>query len=155
MDLELIVDGRSVRIRTDLLRPLRDVLAEDLGIRSVRGVCGVGVCGSCTVLVDGRAIRSCLRPVGLSIGARIQTAEGLPEGDAVRDAFVAAGAAQCGYCIPGTVLATHDLLACDPSPDDEAIRQGLGGNLCRCGTYGRIVEAVRAAAGRPNADHDS
>jgi CO/xanthine dehydrogenase Mo-binding subunit/aerobic-type carbon monoxide dehydrogenase small subunit (CoxS/CutS family) len=151
-DLDLVVDGRSVRLRSDPLRPLRDVLADDLGIRSVRGVCGVGVCGACTVLVDGRAIRSCLRPVGLSTGARIETAEGLPDGDPVRDAFVAAGAAQCGTCIPGTVLAARDLLDRDPSPDDEAIRQGLGGNLCRCGTYGRILDAVRDAAGRRRVD---
>jgi aerobic-type carbon monoxide dehydrogenase small subunit (CoxS/CutS family) len=101
------------------------------------------------VLVDGRAVRSCLRPVGLAAGATIVTAEGLPPGHHVLEAFVAAGAAQCGFCIPGAVLSATDLLRRNPAPDTDAIRAGLSGNLCRCGTYGRIVDAVRAAGSRP------
>jgi aerobic-type carbon monoxide dehydrogenase small subunit (CoxS/CutS family) len=123
------------------------VLADSLGIRSVRAPCGVGVCGACTVLVNGRAVRSCLRPLALVADADIVTSEGLPEDDRVSHAFVEAGAAQCGSCIPGMVLATHDLLAADPAPTDEQARRALAGNLCRCGTYGRILDAVAAVSG--------
>jgi CO/xanthine dehydrogenase Mo-binding subunit/aerobic-type carbon monoxide dehydrogenase small subunit (CoxS/CutS family) len=149
--IELTVDGRLVRLSVDPLLPLQEVLAERLGIRSVRAPCGVGVCGACTVLVGGRAIRSCLRPVGLAAGREVVTSDGLAADDEVRAAFVAAGAAQCGSCIPGAVLAARDLLARDPQPDDGAIRRGLAGNLCRCGTYGRILDAVHGAAVRSHA----
>jgi aerobic-type carbon monoxide dehydrogenase small subunit (CoxS/CutS family) len=149
VDLAFTVDGRPVTVTADPLASLRDVLGDTLRLRSVREPCGVGVCGACTVLVDGRAVRSCLRPVGLAAGATIVTAEGLPPGHHVLEAFVAAGAAQCGFCIPGAVLSATDLLRRNPAPDTDAIRAGLSGNLCRCGTYGRIVDAVRAAGSRP------
>jgi aerobic-type carbon monoxide dehydrogenase small subunit (CoxS/CutS family) len=140
----LVVDGQPITVEAEPLAPLRDVLAETLGIRSVRGPCGVGVCGACTVLVDGRAVRSCLRPIALAADSMVVTVAGLPGDDRVSRAFIAAGAAQCGTCIPGMVLATHDLLATQPAPSDADARLALAGNLCRCGTYGRILEAVAA-----------
>jgi len=143
---ELTVNGIVAAVDADPLSPLRDVLADRLGLRSVRGPCGVGACGACTVLLDGRAVRSCLTPVSHAAGAAVVTSEGLPAHDPVQAAFVEAGAAQCGYCIPGAVLATHALLAeapADSGPDETAIRVALSGNLCRCGTYPRIIDAIR------------
>jgi CO/xanthine dehydrogenase Mo-binding subunit/aerobic-type carbon monoxide dehydrogenase small subunit (CoxS/CutS family) len=142
-------DGQPRTIEAAPLIPLRDVLADLLGIRSVRGPCRVGVCGACTVQVDGRAVRTCLQPVGLVAGADVVTSAGLPEQDAVVRAFVDAGAAQCGSCIPGMVLAAHDLLAGNPTPTAEETRWALAGNLCRCGTYGRILDAVAALSDAP------
>jgi aerobic-type carbon monoxide dehydrogenase small subunit (CoxS/CutS family) len=150
-----VVDGQALTMAVPPLTPLCDVLADRLGIRSVRAPCRVGVCGSCTVLVDGRAVRSCLRPVGLVAGASIVTAAGLPEDDLVTRAFADAGAAQCGSCIPGFVLAAHDLLARESAPSDARVRAALAGNLCRCGTYGRIFDAVAALSAAPGADPTS
>jgi aerobic-type carbon monoxide dehydrogenase small subunit (CoxS/CutS family) len=126
---------------------LQRVLAEELGIRAVRAPCGVGACGACTVLLDGRPVRSCLQAVGLVQDRAVDTPAGLPADDPVVRAYVDAGAAQCGSCIPGFVLATRALLAEDPYPTDDAIRDHLAGQLCRCGTYARILDAARAAAG--------
>jgi CO/xanthine dehydrogenase Mo-binding subunit/aerobic-type carbon monoxide dehydrogenase small subunit (CoxS/CutS family) len=144
VEVNFTVDGRPVTVEATALRSLRAVLAEDLAIRSVRAPCGVGVCGACTVLIDGTAVRSCLRPVVLVDGASVVTSAGVPPDDRVTTAFIAAGAAQCGTCIPGMVLATRALLTREPAPDDAAVRVALAGNLCRCGSYGRILDAVAA-----------
>jgi aerobic-type carbon monoxide dehydrogenase small subunit (CoxS/CutS family) len=148
--IEFRCDGQPRTVEVAPLTPLRDVLADLLGIRSVRGPCRVGVCGACTVLIDGRAVRSCLQPVGLVAGADVVTSAGLPEQDPVVRAFVDAGAAQCGSCIPGMVLAAHDLLAANPAPTAEETRWALAGNLCRCGTYVRILDAVAALSDAPS-----
>jgi CO/xanthine dehydrogenase Mo-binding subunit/aerobic-type carbon monoxide dehydrogenase small subunit (CoxS/CutS family) len=148
--IRLTVDGTPVSVDVDPLTPLATVLSESLGRRSVRQPCGVGACGACTAVVDGRAVRTCLRPVGLVQDATILTAEGLADDDHVRGAFVEAGAAQCGFCIPGMVLAARTALERIPDLDDAGIRRALAGNLCRCGTYARILAAVGAAAGRPD-----
>ena len=137
-------------VEADPLTPLASILSESLDRRSVRQPCGVGVCGACTAVVDGRAVRTCLRPAGLAQDATIVTAEGLADDDHVRRAFVEAGAAQCGFCIPGMVLAARTALERAPDIDDAGIRHALAGNLCRCGTYARILDAVGAAAGRPD-----
>jgi aerobic-type carbon monoxide dehydrogenase small subunit (CoxS/CutS family) len=142
--VQLTVNGRRVEVAVDPLTALRTVLGEVLGLRSVRQPCSVGVCGGCTVLVDGHPVKSCLHPVGLVVDRPITTSEGLPPNDAVQAAFVAAGAVQCGYCTPGFVMTIHGLLAGDGPLDDEGIHAGLTGNLCRCGTYCRILEAVRS-----------
>ncbi len=148
VSISLDVDGQVVRLDVPPLEPLQSVLSDRLGIRTVRGACGVGVCGSCTVTVDGVAIRSCLRPAGLCDGMTIATASGAPPDDPLLAAFEASGAAQCGFCIPGMIVAARAVLEAAPDADDTTILHGLAGNLCRCGTYGRILDAVRLAAGR-------
>ncbi|SHK59482.1 Aerobic-type carbon monoxide dehydrogenase, small subunit, CoxS/CutS family [Pseudonocardia thermophila] len=130
--------------------PLIHTLRDRLGHHSVRETCGIGVCGSCTVLLDGRPVSSCLLLAGLVAGQEIVTAEGLADhgGVAVQDAFVEHEAFQCSYCIPAMTVAAHALLTAIPDPDEETVREHLAGNLCRCGTHPRILAAVQAAARR-------
>jgi aerobic-type carbon monoxide dehydrogenase small subunit (CoxS/CutS family) len=142
----LRVNDVAVEVEADPLAPLCDVLDEELALHSVRQPCGVGACGACTVLVDGRPVKSCLQAVGLIGSAEVTTVEGLPRDDRVVAAFAAANAFQCAFCIPGFVLATHALLAADPSPTTQTVRDALAGNLCRCGSYSLILEAVLGLA---------
>ena len=114
-----------------------------LGLPSVRETCGIGVCGSCTVLVDGDTISSCLLLAPLAEGREITTVEGLGGDHPVQRAFSEAHAFQCGYCTPGMILTAARLLEENPSPTDSEIRLGLAGNLCRCGCYVKIIEAVK------------
>jgi aerobic-type carbon monoxide dehydrogenase small subunit (CoxS/CutS family) len=144
----LVVNGRarSAEVRDEDL--LLDVLRDQVGVTSVREGCGVGACGACTVLVSGASVSSCLALAADYDGAEILTVEGLPEEDPIVAAFLEAGALQCGYCIPGFVMMAHELLSEQPAPSPEEIREHLAGNLCRCGTYFEIAEAVAAAARR-------
>ena len=119
------------------------VVLRRLGLLSVRETCSIGVCGACTVLVEGEPISGCLLLAPLVAGREIVTAEGL-EGDPVVDAFVDAHAFQCGWCTPGFALTVKSLLDRNPSPTDEEARSALSGNLCRCGSYLKILDAVRA-----------
>ena len=136
---------QQVTVEDDEL--LLDVLRR-LGCTSVREGCGVGACGACTVLVDGLSTSSCLALAVRADGARITTAEGLPPDDPVVASFVAAGAMQCGYCIPGFVMMATELLSENPRPGAEDIADHLEGNICRCGTYLEIRAAILAAAER-------
>jgi aerobic carbon-monoxide dehydrogenase small subunit len=126
------------------------VLRERLGLPGSKNACEQGECGSCTVYLDGEPVCACLVAAGQAEGRSVVTVEGLPrDGDAlgrVQQAFVEAGAVQCGFCTPGLVVAVHDLLARHPEPSDPDIREALAGNLCRCTGYEKIMEAVRAAA---------
>jgi aerobic carbon-monoxide dehydrogenase small subunit len=124
---------------------LLDLLRDELGLSSVREGCAVGACGACTVLLDGRPVSSCLVYAGRCEGADIETVEGLGDGelDPVQAAFVECGAVQCGYCTPGFILSVRALLAENPTPSDDEVRDYLAGNLCRCGAYLEILEAVR------------
>jgi aerobic-type carbon monoxide dehydrogenase small subunit (CoxS/CutS family) len=144
--IELSVNGRRRRLTVADGALLLDVLRRDFATTSVREGCGVGACGACTVLVDGHSVSSCLARAARYDRAEITTADGLPADDIVVDEFVAAGAMQCGYCIPGFVLMAHELLAENPSPSREDIAGHLVGNLCRCGTYQEICDAIGAAA---------
>lgn len=117
-----------------------------VGLRSVRETCGIGVCGACTVLIDGTPMSSCLVLTPAAAGHEITTAESLGDDDPVALAFQEANAFQCGYCTPGFVLTARALLAENPNPSDEEIRHALAGNLCRCGSYLKIAKAVRLAA---------
>jgi aerobic-type carbon monoxide dehydrogenase small subunit (CoxS/CutS family) len=146
------VNGVAAEVAADPLTSLRAVLGETLGLRTVREPCGVGACGACTVLIGDRPVKSCLRPVGLVGDAEIQTAEGLAPDDPVVAALAARNAFQCGFCIPGFVMAVYGLLSVDPAPTPDAIRSALAGNLCRCGSYTLIVEAVLDLAARRPAD---
>jgi carbon-monoxide dehydrogenase small subunit len=127
------------------------VLRERLGLPGSKNACEQGECGSCTVYLDGVPVCACLVAAGQAAGCAVVTVEGLAAGDAlhpVQEAFVAAGAVQCGFCTPGLLVAAHDLLARNPRPSDLEIREALAGNLCRCTGYGQILAAVRLAAGR-------
>jgi carbon-monoxide dehydrogenase small subunit len=127
------------------------VLRERLGLPGSKNACEQGECGSCTVYLDGITCCACLVAAGQADGREVVTVEAL-DGDGglhpVQQAFVDAGAVQCGFCTPGLLVATHDLLSRDPDPDDSEIREALAGNLCRCTGYEKIIEAVHLAAGR-------
>ena len=137
------------------------VLRERLGLPGAKNACEQGECGSCTVYLDGVPVCSCLVAAGQAEGREVVTVEGLAEGerlDPVQEAFVTAGAVQCGFCTPGLVVAAHDLLQRDPDPTDADIREALAGNLCRCTGYEKILDAVRLAAdlsGRATARADT
>jgi aerobic carbon-monoxide dehydrogenase small subunit len=127
------------------------VLRERLGLPGSKNACEQGECGSCSVYLDGVLVCACLVLAGQAEGAEIVTVEGLATDDGlhpVQDAFVEAGAVQCGFCTPGLVVATHDLLRRNPSPSDPEVREALAGNLCRCTGYEKILDAVRVAAER-------
>ena len=128
---------------------LLHVLRERLGLPGAKNACEQGECGSCSVYLDGTLVCSCLVLAGQAEGREIVTVEGLaPEGELskVQEAFLAAGAVQCGFCTPGLIAATDDLLKRNPNPDDAEIREALAGNLCRCTGYEKILDAVRLAA---------
>jgi carbon-monoxide dehydrogenase small subunit len=128
---------------------LLHVLRERLGLPGAKNACEQGECGSCSVYLDGELVCSCLVLAGQAEGLEITTVEGLaPEGElsGVQEAFLAAGAVQCGFCTPGLIVATDDLLERNPEPTDAEIREALAGNLCRCTGYEKILDAVRAAA---------
>jgi aerobic carbon-monoxide dehydrogenase small subunit len=125
------------------------VLRERMGLSGSKNACEQGECGSCTVYLDGVTCCACLVVAGQADGRHVETVEGLGSDDAlhpVQQAFVDAGAVQCGFCTPGLLVATHDLLARDPDPDDSEIREALAGNLCRCTGYEKVIEAVHRAA---------
>jgi aerobic carbon-monoxide dehydrogenase small subunit len=127
------------------------VLRERMGLPGSKNACEQGECGSCTVYLDGVTCCACLVAAGQADGREVDTVEGLATGSKlhpVQQAFVDAGAVQCGFCTPGLLVATHDLLARDPDPDDSEIREALAGNLCRCTGYEKIIDAVHLAAGR-------
>ncbi len=130
---------------------LRYMLRERLGLPGAKNACEQGECGSCTVYLDGEPVCSCLVAAGQAQGRDVVTVEGLAAGDRlhpVQEAFVEAGAVQCGFCTPGLVVAAHDLLARTERPSDLEIREALAGNLCRCTGYEKILDAVRLAAER-------
>ena len=126
-------------------------LREKLGFPGAKNACEQGECGSCSVLLDGTLVCACLVLAAQADGHEVTTVEGLADGDTmhvVQQAFVDAGAVQCGFCTPGLVVATADLLKRTPQPSDDEIREALSGNLCRCTGYAKIFDAVRLAAGR-------
>ena len=144
------LNGRSTAVETwDAAEPLLYVLRGQAGLHGTKFGCGLGQCGACTVLVDGRAVRSCTTPVSTVVGRAVTTIEGLgtPANlDRVQAAFVAEQAGQCGYCTSGMIMATTALLHQTPNPTPEQAKQALSGNLCRCGTHTRILAAVIRAA---------
>ena len=149
--IELTVNGlaREVAVRPD--ETLLEVLRREFQTFGVRESCGIGVCGACTVLVDGRAISSCLVLAGLAGGLAVETVEGLGTTEAlhpIQQAFVDHSGFQCSYCTPGFIMATKALLAENPDPTAAEVRHELAGNLCRCGSYSRIMASVLDAAER-------
>jgi aerobic-type carbon monoxide dehydrogenase small subunit (CoxS/CutS family) len=142
--VELILNGRGAALECEPDEMLLDVLRRE-GLGSVRATCRIGICGACTVLLDGEAVTGCLLLAAQAAGREVTTAEGLGGADPVQRAFVEAHAFQCGWCTPGFVLAAKELLAGNSEPSDEEIAEALGGNLCRCGSYVKIADAVRRA----------
>jgi aerobic carbon-monoxide dehydrogenase small subunit len=151
IEISFTVNGESKRVRAYPMERLLDVLRFELELTGTKEGCGEGECGSCSVLMDGALVNSCLMPVLQAAGTSIVTIEGLAAGDALhvlQEAFLECGGAQCGICTPGMILAAFHLLSEKPEPTTEQIREGLSGNLCRCTGYSQIVEAVAEAARR-------
>jgi aerobic-type carbon monoxide dehydrogenase small subunit (CoxS/CutS family) len=146
MIVELLLNGRRVEFEAGADETLLEALRRDGGLRSVRATCGIGVCGACTVLLEGQPVSACLMLAPQAAGREVTTVEGLPPDDPVPRTFGDARAVQCGYCTPGMILTASSLLREEPHPSDEQVAEALGGNLCRCGCYPRIFEAVRRAA---------
>jgi carbon-monoxide dehydrogenase small subunit len=146
------LNGNEKEINVPSDRRVVDVLREDLGLTGTKESCGSGECGACTILVDGESRLSCLMLAAQLQGREITTIEDLAGQDGLhplQESFVENGAVQCGFCIPGMVLSSVDLLNRTPSPTRQEIRKGLAGNLCRCTGYQKIVDAVEFAAGQP------
>jgi nicotinate dehydrogenase subunit A len=153
MAVVLHVNGRQSEVAADPETPLLYVLRNDLKLKGTRFGCGLGQCGACTVIVDGKAVQSCDVPVSAVAGKRITTIEGigtLDDPHPLQRAFIAQQAAQCGYCASGIIMAAKALLDANPSPGEAEIRAALERNLCRCGTHVRILRAIRmVASGAP------
>jgi aerobic-type carbon monoxide dehydrogenase small subunit (CoxS/CutS family) len=148
MKLRLRLNGAGTELDVEPTETLQAALRWRLGLSSVRSTCGIGVCGACTVLLDGRAVSSCLVLAAMAEGRVVDTAEGLAEDDPLVAAFAEEHAFQCSYCTPAFVMATKGLLAAHPAPTDAQIERHLAGNLCRCGSYRAIRAAVHRAAAR-------
>ncbi|MCU1366187.1 MAG: aerobic-type carbon monoxide dehydrogenase, small subunit CoxS/CutS-like protein [Ilumatobacteraceae bacterium] len=148
-DVHVTVNGRERAATVEPRKTLADFLREDLGLTGTHLACEHGVCGACTVIIDDRAVRSCLQFAVQVDGSSITTVEGLaPDGELnpVQRAFMIEHGLQCGFCTPGFVVSATALLAANPDPTDREIREGLSGNICRCTGYQAIVRAVRRAA---------
>jgi aerobic-type carbon monoxide dehydrogenase small subunit (CoxS/CutS family) len=143
------LNGKAVTLETDPNRSLLLVLRTDLGLTGSKYGCGAGLCGSCTVVVDKEAVRSCVTSIGDVEGKDVTTIEGLAQSGELhrlQQAFIEHGGFQCGYCTPGMIMNAYGLLLRDPRPSRQAILEAMEGNLCRCGAHKRIVAAVEAAA---------
>jgi aerobic carbon-monoxide dehydrogenase small subunit len=131
------------------------VLRERMGLPGSKNACEQGECGSCSIYLDGQLVCACLVLAGQAEGSEVVTVEGLADGDddlhPIQEAFLEAGAVQCGFCTPGLIVATHDLLERDPDPSEAVVREALAGNLCRCTGYAKILDAVRLASERRRA----
>jgi carbon-monoxide dehydrogenase small subunit len=153
-EIRLNVNGQPKTLRVHPMERLLDVLRAELGLTGTKEGCGEGECGSCSVLMDGELVNSCLIPAAQANGATITTIEGLTLDNtlhALQESFLNCNGAQCGICTPGMILASVHLLARHPRPTMEQIREGLSGNLCRCTGYTQILEAVRRASGHVKA----
>jgi isoquinoline 1-oxidoreductase alpha subunit len=144
--ISLDINGKSYQVNVDPDVPLLWVIRERLQLTGTKFGCGIGMCGSCTVHIDGKAQRSCQTPVGSAQGKKITTIEGLPEDHPVKRAWVQEQVPQCGYCQPGQIMQAAALLAEDPRPTDAKINEQMNGNLCRCGTYPKIRSAILLAS---------
>jgi len=148
MTIEFSVNGRAVAFGGDGQKPLLWVLREDLALTGTKFGCGKGLCGACTVHLDGIAVRSCSLPAAAANGRSVRTIEGLADEGlhAVQQAWIEMNTPQCGYCQPGQIMSAAALLAANPAPSDADIDTAMSGNLCRCGTYPRIRSAIHRAA---------
>ena len=149
MKIACTINKKKYSLNVDANKRLLDVLRDDLDLIATKECCGIGECGACTILLNGRAVNSCLVLAAEADGAEIVTAEGLGDGenlDALQRAFLDHGAVQCGFCIPSQLISAEYLLAQNPHPTREEVEEGMAGNLCRCGGYERIIDAVISVA---------
>jgi len=149
MPITITVNGRRYSVDADGETPLLYVLRNDLQLKGARYGCGLGQCGTCTVVIDGKAVQSCDVPLSAVAGKAITTIEGIGSAGrphALQQAFLAEQAAQCGYCTSGIIMSAYALLAQTPRPTEAEIRAALAGNLCRCGTHARVLRAIKRAA---------
>jgi aerobic-type carbon monoxide dehydrogenase small subunit (CoxS/CutS family) len=147
--IELTINAKAVTLAVDPRRPLLDVIREELQLTGTKYGCGEGECGACTVLVNDAVVRSCITPVGEVAGKRVETIESLADGErlhAMQQAFIDEQAMQCGYCVPGQIMAATGLLRAKPRPSQAEIVEAMSGNLCRCCNYVNILAAVERAA---------
>ena len=148
-NLQFTLNGKPQRISAEARRTLLEVLREDLDLTGTKYGCGEGQCRACTVLLDGNPVRSCLAEISEVEGRKVETIEGLAQNGKLhplQEAFVQEGAMQCGYCVPGMILATVALLKRNPTPDQTQIIEALNGNICRCCGYVNVLKAVQRAA---------
>lgn len=152
VQIQLKVNGMAYKMEVEPRRTLLEVIREDLELTGTKEGCGLGECGTCTVLLDGKPIKSCITLAVQANGQEVTTIEGLewPDGTLhpIQQAFIDHGAIQCGFCTPGMVLSAKALLDENPKPTEMEVKQAIAGNLCRCTGYQKIVEAILAAAGR-------
>jgi aerobic-type carbon monoxide dehydrogenase small subunit (CoxS/CutS family) len=149
--IRFTLNGKPVSLTTDPSRMLLWALRTDLELTGTKYGCGMGLCGACTVVVDGEAVRSCVTDLGSVKGKSVTTIEGLEQGGRLhplQEAFLEHGGYQCGYCTSGMIMNAHGLLHQHPRPTREQIVEGMEGNLCRCGAHNQIVAAIEAASGR-------
>ncbi len=145
--IKLDINGKSYKVEAATDEPLLWVIRDRLRLTGTKFGCGIGECGACTVQLDGEAVRSCQIPAREAVGKKITTIEGLPPDHPVKVAWIEAEVPQCGYCQPGQIVQAAALLAATPHPTDDDIDNAMAGNICRCGTYQRIREAIHKAAG--------
>ena len=151
MKVEFTLNGKLLSLEVEPRRTLIQVLRQDLGLKGAKEGCGKGECGACTVILNGKAVLSCLIPIPRVQGCSITTIEGLETGEGLhplQKAFIEHGAIQCGFCTPGMILSAKACLDENPSPSMEEIRETISGNLCRCTGYVKIVEAIQSVAGK-------
>ena len=147
--IKLTVNNRPYELTIRPWRTLLDVLREELKLTGTKEGCGMGECGACTVIMEGKAVNSCLVLASEADGKEILTIEGLTDGDKlhpIQEAFVTHGGMQCGFCTPGMILSAKVLLEKNPNPTEEEIKEGISGNFCRCTGYSKIIESIQAAA---------
>jgi carbon-monoxide dehydrogenase small subunit len=147
--VKLTVNGTLYELTVPPWKTLAEVIREDLGLTGTKEGCGLGECGACTVIMDGKTVNSCLVLAAEAEGKQITTIEGLADGDKlhpIQQAFIDHGGLQCGFCTPGMIMSTKALLDKTPNPTEEEIRRGIAGNLCRCTGYTKIIESIKAAA---------
>lgn len=149
MDIQFVLNGKTTRLTVAPERALVDVLREELHLTGTKRGCGEGECGTCTVLLDDKAVHACLTMIGQVDGHRVTTIEGVGRDERIAPlvpAFVESMAIQCGYCTPGMILSAAGLLLANPDPTEDEIRTAISGNICRCSAYEQIVRAVKVAA---------
>ena len=149
VSITFTLNDKTVSVAVDAKEILIDTLRESFGLTGTKKACGTGDCGACTVILDGKAVRSCILLTAMVAGKNVLTIEGLGDEEhihPIQQAFVDAGAVQCGYCTPGMILTAKALLDENPKPSAEEIKEALSGNLCRCTGYTKIVEAIEKAA---------